>query len=451
MRAEAASTRAAETSERLEQLAARLETVQEHALTRFQSQADDVLSLHRNELHRQSETLLEEISARIRTAFDESGREAVSRFGQEIQSLVTPQVEKATDAMQRLAGGRSLLDAALTMHQERIRASSEESFAEALVKFRANLGSVEDLLRQTADTVTTQSLSDFELRVEALKQQTVDDLVKSAEWYEKRALTQTQSAAEKVSEQVGNQLRERATDIAGEFATELDQSSRNFVTYAQTQMAEVVSEAFERARALFAEAAETTSAAFIDEIQRHARQDLDGFEAELQRSSEETRTQMEAARSELSQKVTKEQEDFLRRFQDGMTKAMESGVADAHQRVQAGFEPLLESWKAMTGAQQREMQTIYSRIGEEAAEHYRERLDNVSNQWMLATVTSLDHQSRESVARIAANAEERLRDTCTKVFADIGNALRDRMQQIATRLEPPSPSAPPSEDNKQGA
>ena len=87
-------------------------------------------------------------------------------------------------------------------------------------KFRANLGGVEDLLRETAETVTTQSLSDFELRVETLKQQTVDDLVKSAEWYEKRAQTQTQSAAEKVSEQVGNQLRERATDIASEFATE---------------------------------------------------------------------------------------------------------------------------------------------------------------------------------------------------------------------------------------
>jgi hypothetical protein len=449
-RAEAATTRAAETSERLEQLAARLETVQEHALSRFQSQADDVLSLHRNELHRQSETLLEEISARIRTAFDESGREAVSRFGQEIESLVAPQVSKATDAMQRLAGGRSLLDAALTMHQERIRASTDESFGEALAQFRANLGGAEELLREAAENVTTRSLSDFELRVETLKQQTVEDLVKSAEWYEKRAQTQTQSAAEKVSELVSNQLRERAGDIASEFASELDQSSRNFVTYAQTQMAEVVSEAFERARALFAEAAETTSAAFIDEIQRHARQDLEGFETELQRSTVETRTQMEAARSELAQRVTTEQEDFLRRFQEGMSNAMETGVAQAHQRVQAGFEPLLESWKSMTGAQQREMQSIYTRIGEEAAEHYRARLDNVSNQWMLATVSSLDHQSRESVARIAANAEERLRETCTKVFADIGDALRDRMRQT-TKLEPPSPGADSSEADPQGS
>jgi len=449
-RAEAAAARAIETSERLEQLAARLETVQEHALTRFQSQADDVLSLHRNELHRTSESLLEEIAAKIRAAFDESGREAVSRFGQEVASLIEPQVSKATDAMQRLAGGRSLLDAALTLHQDRIRASTDESFAEALAQFRANLGGVEELLREAAENVTTRSLSELELRVETVKQQTVDDLIKSAEWYEKRAQTQTQTAAERVSEQAGNQLREKAGDIANEFASELDQSSRNFVTYAQTQMAEVVGEAFERARALFAEAAETTSAAFIDEIQRHARQDLDGFEAELQRSKVETRIQLEAAHSELTQKVTTEQEDFLRRFQNGMSGAMEAGVAEANQRVQAGFEPLLESWKSMTGSQQREMQSVYSRLGEEAAAHYRERLDNVSNQWMLATVTSFDHQSRDSVTRIAASAEEKLRETCTKVFADIGDALRDRMQQIASRLDPPAPTAS-SPDEKQGS
>jgi hypothetical protein len=450
-RAEAAASRATETSERLEQLAARLETVQEHALSRFQSQADDVLSLHRNELHRRSQSLLEEIGARIRSAFDESGREAVTRFARDIESLVAPQVSKVNEAMQRLAGGRSLLEAALSLHQERIRTSTDESFAEALTQFRANLGGVEGLLRETAEMVTTRSLSDFEFRVETLKQQTVEDLLKSAEWYEKRAQTQTQSAAEKVSELVGNQLRERAGDIASEFATELDQSSRNFVTYAQSQMAEVVSEAFDRARALFAEAADTTTAAFIDEIQRHARQDLDGFEAELKRSSVQTRTEMEAARSELVQKVTTEQENFLRRFQEGMVGAMDAGVAEANQRVQAGFEPLLESWRSMTGGQHREMQSVYSRLGEEAAEHYRERLDNVSNQWMLATVTSLDHQSRESVAQIAAKTEEKLRNTCTKVFAEIGEALRDRMQQVAARLETPAPSPSSSGENQQGA
>ncbi len=441
-RAEAAANRAADTADRLEQLAARLETVQQHALTNFQSQADDVLSLHRNELHRHSESVLEEINGRIRMAFDDSSRDAIARFSEQVQGILHPHVEQADQAMQRLAGGRSLLDAALALHQDKIRASTDEAFADALQQFRSNLGGVEEILRATTDSVTSRGMTDFEMRLEDLKQKTVEDLNKSAEWYEKRAQTQTQVAADKAGEQAAKQLREQANHITNEFAGEIDQSSRNYVAYAQTQIADVVSEAFDRARALFAEAAETTTAAFIDEIQQHARRDLDGFEAELKRSTSETRSLIDTAHSELAQRVTVEQENFLRRFQDSLHGTIEAGVAEANERVQAGFRPVIESWKAMTTAQQEELQNSYTRIGDQAAAQFRERLDNVSNQWMLATVSSFDHQSRDSVARVAAGAEERLRDTFTKVFADMGDTLRDRMREIASNLNfAPAPSA----------
>jgi hypothetical protein len=455
-RAESAANRATETADRLEQLAARLETVQQHALTNFQSQADDVLSLHRNELHRHSESVLEEINSRIRTAFDESSRLAVARFTEQVETMVQPQVQQADEAMQRLAGGRSLLDAALALHQDRIRSSTDEAFAEALQQFRSNLGGIEEILRVTTDSVTSRGVSDFEVRLEDLKQKTVEDLNKSAEWYEKRAQTQTQAAAEKAGEQAAKQLREQAGTVANEFAGELDQSSRNFVAYAQTQMADVVSEAFERARSLFSEAAETTTAAFIDEIQQHARRDLDGFEAELKRSTSETRSLIDTAHSELAQRVTVEQENFLHRFQDSLHGTIEAGVAEANERVQAGFRPVIESWKAMTVAQQDELQNSYARIGDQATTQFRDRLDNVSNQWMLATVTSFDHQSRDSVARVTAGAEERLRETFTKVFADMGDTLRDRMREIASNLHvapavspaPESAPAPAADSDK---
>jgi hypothetical protein len=455
-RAEAAASRAAETADRLEQLSARLETVQQHALTNFHSQADDVLSLHRNELHRHSESVLEEINGRIRVAFDESSRQAVARFTEQVETMVQPQVQQADEAMQRLAGGRSLLDAALALHQDRIRSSTDEAFAEALQQFRSNLGGIEEILRVTTDSVTSRGMSDFEMRLEDLKQKTVEDLNKSAEWYEKRAQTQTQAAADKAGEQASKLLREQAGTVANEFARELDQSSRNFVAYAQTQMADVVSEAFERARSLFSEAAETTTAAFIDEIQQHARRDLDGFEAELKRSASDTRSLIDTAHSELAQRVTVEQENFLHRFQDSLHGTIEAGVAEANERVQAGFRPVIESWKAMTAAQQDELQNSYVRIGDEAAVQFRDRLDNVSNQWMLATVSSFDHQSRDSVARVTAGAEERLRETFTKVFADMGDTLRDRMREIASNLNVaatpapvPDPTAAPAADSNE--
>jgi endonuclease III-like uncharacterized protein len=440
---ESALTRAGEASERLENFSARLETVQQQALSVFQSQADDVLSLHRNELHRRSESIFEEIASRIRGAFDESSAQAVSAFSQQVEAMMQPQIASADEAMQRLAGGKSLLEAALTLHQERIRSTTDEAFAEALANFQGNLGSVEEIVRGSAEAVTARSLSELETKVHEVKHQAVEDLIKSAEWYEKKAQTQIQGAAEKIAEQSTNHLRDKAREITGEFSAEMGQSSRNFISYAQTQMADVVSEAFDKARNLFAEAAETTSAAFVDEIQRHARQDLDGFEAEIQKSGAEARSQLEAAHAELAQRVTGEQEEFLRRFQSSMNAVMEEGIADANQRVQAGFEPLLKSWKSMTEAHQTEMYDIYTKLGEQAAEQYRARLDNVSNQWMLATVSSLDHQSRDAIAKIAANAEENLRETCTKVFADIGEALRERLQQIASNLNAPAKGATP--------
>ncbi len=436
---EAALARAAESSERLEHFAARTETTQRQALVSFESQVDDVLSLHRNELHRRSETLFEEINARIHSTFEQHCQRAISRFDQQVESMVQPHISKTEEAVHRLAGGRSLLDAALTLQQDRIRASADEAFAESLARFRENLGGVDQILQEAAQTVAARNLAEIESRTADLRHQAVDDLMKSAEWYEKKAQTQIQGLTEKTVEQAENQFREKAGEVSSVFASELDHSSRSFIGHTQTQMEEVVREAFDNARALFAEAAETTTAAFTDEIQRQARQELDGFGQEAQRSLGETRMQLDAARAELSQKVTAEQEAFLRQFHAGMSSAVERGVADANARVKAGMSPLIESWQSTVEAHRTEMHNIYSQMSNQSAEQHRSRLENVSNQWMLATVASLDHQSREAVNTIAAKAAETLRETCAQVFASVGETLRERLQQIASHLTAPEP------------
>jgi hypothetical protein len=436
-RLENALGRASESSDHLEHLSARIETTQEQALAGFESQIDDVVSLHRNELHRQSETLLEELNARIRSTFEENCQLALCKFDQQIDLMVQPHISRTEQAIHRLAGGRSLLDAAMTLQQDRIRASADEAFAESLSRFRENLGGVDQLLQEAAQAVAANNLSEIESKVSNLKHQTVDDLMKSAEWYEKKAQTQIQNLTEKTVEQAENQFREKAGEVSSVFASELDHSSRSFIGHTQTQMEEVVRDAFEHSRSLFAEAAETTTAAFTDEIQRQARQELDGFGQETQRAMGETRAQLDAARSELTQKVTAEQEAFLRLFQAGMNSVVENGVTDANAKVKAGIAPLLDSWNSTLESHRAEMRSIDVQLSNQALEQHRSRLESVSNQWMLATVAKLDHQSREAVASIAAAAEEKLRETCAQVFAGVGDVLRERLKQIAASLTPP--------------
>jgi hypothetical protein len=325
--------RAKEATERLEQIAPRIETVQQQALGGFQSQLDDVLTLHRNELHRRSENLFEEIHSRIRSSFEVANSDALAKFDEQVKSMVGPHITQAEEAVHRLAGGRSLLDAAMTMQQDRVRNTADEAFADAMGRFRDNLGSVEQLLNESAQGITARNLEELEAKAVDLKHSTMEEMFKSAEWYEKKTQSQVQHLTEKIVEQTSAQLREKAGEVSSLFASELSHASRSYVTQSHEQLQESVRDAFERVRMLFAEAADTTSAAFTDEIQRNARMELDGFNELIQKTLEQSREQMDAARAELNHRVTTEQEEFLRRFQGTMTEAVGKGLNEAQAKV----------------------------------------------------------------------------------------------------------------------
>jgi hypothetical protein len=426
------------TTERLEQLPARIETVQQQAVAGFQSQLDDVLSLHRNELHRRSETLFEEIHTRIRSSFESASSESLAKFDQQVQSMVAPHLQQTEEAVHRLAGGRSLLDAAMAMQQDRIRSSADDAFAESLARFRENLGSVEQVLNESSHAITSRHLEDLENKIADMKHHSVEELYKTAEWYEKKTQTQLQNSTEKMLEDSSRQLREKAGEISGVFANELAGTSRSFMSQTREQLDDAVNESFKRVHMLFAEAADTTSAAFTDEIQRNARQELEGFAELTNRSLEESRERLDTARMDFSQKLTTQQEEFLRRFQSEMNEAVGRGVTDAREKVESGFSSLWDSWKKMNEASMTEMHNALGKLGNEGAEQYRARLENISNSWMVATVATLDHQSRDVISKIASTAEERLREATSEVFAKFGDTLRERLQQIAMGFDKPA-------------
>jgi hypothetical protein len=426
--------RAKETVSKLDQFSSRLGTTQQLALEGFQSQLDDVLTLHRNELHRRSENLFDDLNTRIRRSFDEASQDAVRNFDEQIRTLAGPHIDQTNEAISRMAGGRSLLDASLSLQQDRIRSAADEAFAESLARFRENLGGVEQLLQEASQRVMGQNLTELENKAGDIRHQTGEEIYKTAEWYEKKVQTQLNSLSDKMAEQGGNQLRERAGEVSAEFAAELDHASRNFVGHTQNQMKEVVRESFDRARELFAEAADTTTAAFMDEIQRHARQELGGFTEAVNLTAAESNQQLAASKEALEQRLTDEQEGFLKRFQTGMAVALDHGVREAQEKINDGFAPLLESWMAMTQKQQEELRASLTDLSNTATGEYKSRLENVSNTWLLTTVARLDHQSRDVVSGLSASAEEKLRAACADVFSNVGESLRKRLQEITAEF-----------------
>ncbi|MGB7845181.1 MAG: hypothetical protein WBL63_06170 [Candidatus Acidiferrum sp.] len=420
------------------ELVQNLTAAQQQALTGFQSQLDGVLDLHRNELQRRSETLFEEIHARIRSSFEPANSATLAKFDEQVQSMVKPHLQRAEETIQQLAGGQSLLDAAITMQQDRIRISADEAFAESMARFRENLGTVEQVLNESAQAITARHVEELESKSADTKHRSVEELCKSAEWYEKKTQTQLQNSAEKLVEESGKQLRETADEVSGLFANELNSLSQSFDGQTRQQLEEAVQDAFKRIQILFAEAADTTSAAFTDEIQSNARQELEGFTELTNRSLEESRERLDVARAEYNLKLTAQQEEFLRRFQTTVNEAVGKGVVESQAKVEAGFAALGDSWKKMIDSNTAEMQNAFAKLSNEGAEQYRARLENITNSWMVASVTTLDHQSQGVITKIAATAEERLREATSEVFARFGDTLRERLQQIAVGFEMPA-------------
>jgi len=89
-----------------------------------------------------------------------------------------------------------------------------------------------------------------------------------------------------------------------------------------------------RARALFAEAADTTAAAFTDEGSSGAGgQELDGFGGELHRSREEARSEMNAAREELAHRLNlRAAWNFFGGSQAAWARALEAGVTECTEK-----------------------------------------------------------------------------------------------------------------------
>jgi vacuolar-type H+-ATPase subunit E/Vma4 len=158
---------------------------------------------------------------------------------------------------------------------------------------------------------------------------------------------------------------------------------------------------------------------------------LQGFSDIVHDTASASFEQLQAKRVEVVQQTNTEQEEFLQRFRGALSGALETGINEAREKVQAGFAPLLESWRQATETHQEEMRKNYAQLSDQAAEHYRGRLENVSNSWMVATVTTLDKQARDMMANIAVEAESKMRETCSQVFESLGDTLKERLRQLA--------------------
>ena len=425
-------------TERAQQVHFELQNASRLASDQMRRHLDEALSSRFDEINRRADEIVAERSERIEPMFQEAAKQAIEELSAEIHDHISPNIGEAKKLVSELADAQHLASVVQSaLHEQLQQGSGQLDQLRNAVRDQAQQLSeeiVEKALERLHPSVTTY-LNDFETKCrttisnfeEEFEQKstetqhaTFEALAKAADWYQKKAQTTMQSTMEKALEQSTAELRHRAAEISSMVASELDHYGRSYVDHSRAQMEEAVREVIELERQKLSEAAAMASASFTDKIHHTVSESLSSFEHASRQVLEKSRSDMEYNR-----------EGSFKQFQQGLDERMKKEVDNVRAYLQSRLDPLTSEWEAGQKAQQQAWAEHVQKATEESLRQYKERLENTSNSWMLASATTLGQSSQAVIEALAKSAEERLRDTCASVLAGMGDTLKDRLLAIS--------------------
>ena len=309
--------------------------------------------------------------------------------------------------------------------RENLKQQSDSAVQESLERLRQEAAKVPAEVEQSCREVISKVTEDIERKGTETEHHTYEALLKASEWYQKKAQTTMQTSMERSVEQATTSLRDRAAETSRLLASELDHYRRTYVEHSQAQIEDAAKEVVDRQRNKLSENAEVAGATFANQVNRVTLESLRRFEESSREALEKARSDMEFNR-----------EGSLVEFQSSLDQRMLDGVEQARVYLQSQLMPIVENWQAQQEQEKKAWMERLKKATDENIDHYKERLENASNSWLLASATTLGQHSQTVLDTIAKAAEKRLRDTCSEVLSGMGDTLKNRLLGLSADFRP---------------
>ncbi|HKW88280.1 MAG TPA: hypothetical protein VJN21_05955 [Candidatus Acidoferrales bacterium] len=430
-KAELTLSRAEEATKRAEDTSVQLEAISRASFDEARRQLDVLLAAQSQELNRRADEVVRQKSAALEKPAEEITGAALRRLADKVHEQLAPQFARAEKLNQELAAADERANDAMTRIRERMHEISEQALAASLERMKLQTAEFPAEFEQSCRNALARVQEELDAKATDATHSTFEAMYKSAEWYQKKAQTSMQSALEKVVEQSTGTMRERAGELSRLFGSELDHYSRSYVEQAKETLKEDAKEVREQTRTQLEESAKIAAASLSDEFQRIMRESLGRFE-------ESAKVSMASAQDAMKEGTEKAVNEFDSHIEERMVQ----GATLARKHLESQLKPMIDAFYTKRSDEQSEWLEQMKKVVEQSIEQYRERLENTSNSWLLASASSLGQHSKGVLDALSKAAEERLRDTAGDVFADLGDKLRARLlglsSDIATEKKPPT-------------
>jgi hypothetical protein len=429
----------------LDLLVRNIDEARQASAAQLEQRSSELLESTTRELDARANTAISGIAARLQPVLDEAGAQSVARLGQQLEAQLAPHVDRANEVVAKLSDAQISGEEAFRAHQDRLWQSSEQHIQQVTARLQETSGEMEKNLQESMRAAVAKSLEDMDAHATDISHSTMESLFKSSAWYEKKIHTQMQGAVDKGTEQAAEALRVRAGEMSSLFAAELDHYSRSFIEHAEGQLNESVKDALSQTQQSVREAVEAGSAEVGTKARRAAQVELERFTAGLRNSFDQSTAHFEAHAVQVRARMGTETRQFIADFQGALnqraTESLQTSKRDLESQVVASREAAV----AAQQMQEQKFEDSLSHASDEAMETYKGRMENASNAWLLTSTATLSQKAEQQIETLARNAELKLRDTFTQVFASVGDSLRERLLGITASM--PSSSKPPASEN----
>jgi len=216
------------------------------------------------------------------------------------------------------------------------------------------------------------------------------------------------------------------------------------VEHAKEQLDEQAQAAATRTLEAAQAASDAVAGGFSERAAKIAAEQYQHMLADSSAAGDQFTARLDAQRADVQSKIDSATRDAAARYRAETEQVSAESLDAARQKLDARAETMTETWRAARAAEVQQVELGLARLGNQAVEDYKQRLENTSNTWVLASVTKLNSHSQNLIEQLATASEDRIRAACSGIFAEIGESLRQRMAQ-APDAEPRAESRPASQ------
>ena len=442
-KAEATIAQFRESVTHLEAQRAEFAGILEAASTEWARRGEAMMEAQNAEMNRRAESVVAGMALRLQPLLESAGQETIEKLAGDLEQRMAPQLARAAEILGQLSSGREEADKAIAAHQQRIWQVSERGVQDTAGRGKELLAQIENDFAESARAASARWLVEIESRATETSHSTFESLFKSADWYEKKIQSQMQTTLEKGLDQAATRLREKAAEMSGLFASELDHYSRSYVEHARGQMQENASDAAEQGSRQIAEAGDDAAAKFTERAAVLGREQFDVYAAKTKTAFEQHAAHMEGHTAQIRSKLEADAQTFAGDFQRALSQHGQQTLALGKQELGIQIDQAKDALLMESQAIERQFQSSLNSLATSAMDEHKQRLENASNSWLLTTVTKLNQQSASLIETVAGTTEERLKSVCGNVFSEMGETLRQRLAGLANPVSAPAPPASP--------